>query len=266
MGVLRVTGWVLLGLASVALMAVVAVSFGPLPVWLLSFSSSSARLSPNEHMLAEAALRTALLQAVGGILLVFGAVTAWRQMLVARGQQRVGRRVAVTEAFAKAVEQLAKEEALAMRLGGVYAMDRIADDDPAERPRIAEILSAFVRDGAPDAGELPRDVLAGLRVLARREWTVGVDLAGTRLSGARLPGARLGDAVLSGADLSDANLRGAVLRGADLSKTDLRRADVSGADLRAANLADTLLSAATADAKTRWPAGFVPAEQGVRSG
>lgn len=261
---LRTLGWVLVCLVAAMLVALVVAAFGPLPTRLLSFSPAADRLSANEHILAEGAIRTALLQAVGGILLVFGAMTAWRQMLIARGQQRVGRRVAVTDAFAKAVEQLAKDDALALRLGGVYAMDRIADDDPTERPRIAEILSAFVRDGVPTVGELPRDVRAGLQVLTRRDWTVSVDLAGTRLVGARLHAARLTGAVLVGADLSDATLRGAVLKGANLSRVDLRRADLSGADLRAATLTGARLSAAIADASTHWPDGFVPAEHGVR--
>src|SRR3569833_3500747 len=263
--VLRVLGWTLLGLVAAVLIVCVVAAFGPRPARLLRFSPAAARLSPNEQILAEGAIRTALLQAVGGILLVFGAVTAWRQLLVARGQQRVGRRVAVAEAFAKAVEQLAKDDALALRLGGVYAMDRIADDDPAERPRIAEILSAFVRDGVPPAGAPPRDVRAALEVLTRRDWPVGVGLAGTRLAGARLPGARLVDAVLIGTDLSDAGLRGAVLRGADLSGADLRRADLRGADLRAATLTGARLSAALATASTRWQAGFEEGEGGDRS-
>jgi hypothetical protein len=264
--VFRTVGWAVIGLSATTLVVLVVAAFGSLPAQLLGFSPASTQLSANEHVLAEGAIRTSLLQAVGGILLVFGAVTAWRQMLIARGQQRIGRRVAVTEAFAKAVEQLAKDDALALRLGGVYAMDRIADDDPTERPRIAEVLSAFVRDGAPADGELPRDVRAGLQVLTRRDWTVGVDLAGTRLAGARLPSARLANAVLAGTDLSNATLRGAVLKGADLVGADLRHADLSGADLRATTLTDARLSAAVADASTRWPDGFVPTEHGVRSG
>jgi hypothetical protein len=262
---MRPFGWTLISLVAAMLVALVVAAFGSLPAWLLGFSPASARLSGNEHVVAEGAIRTALLQAVAGVLLVFGAVTAWRQLLIARGQQLVGRRVAVTEAFAKAVEQLANDDALALRLGGVYAMDRIADDDPTERPRIAEILSAFVRDGAPADGELPRDVRAGMQVLTRRDWTVAIDLAGARLAGMHLPAARLAGAVLAGTDLSDATLRGALMKDADLRRADLRRADLSGADLRAATLTDARLSAAIADKSTRWPNGFVPMEHGVRS-
>lgn len=264
-GVFRTAGWVLLGIATLTLVVLVVAAFGSLPARVLGSSPASAGLSANERISAEDAIRTALLQAVAGVLLVFGAVTAWRQMLIARNQQRVGRRIAVTESFAKAVEQLAKDDTLALRLGGVYAMDRIADDDPGERPRIVEILSAFVRESAPLDGELPRDVLAGLRVLTRREWTVGVDLTGTRLAGANLSAARLTNAVLIGANLSEATLQCAILKGADLSRADLRRTNLSGADLRMATLDGARLSAAVADASTLWPQDFVPAEHGVRS-
>lgn len=264
--VLKALGWTVIGLIAVALVVLVAAAFGSLPATLLGFSPATARLSANEHIVAENAVRTSLLQAVAGTLLVFGAVTAWRQMLIARGQQRIGRRVAVTEAFAKALDQLARDDTSALRLGGVYAMDRIADDDPTERPRIAEILSAFVRDRAPASGEMPRDVRAALQILGRRDWLVGLDLSGARLNGALLRAARLANALLIGTDLSDASLRSAVLRHADLSDADLRRADLCGADLRDATLEGARLSAALADATTRWPIDFVPAKYGVQSG
>jgi hypothetical protein len=261
---IRATGWALVGVVSLVLVVVVVAAFGTLPEHVVGLSVSVGKLTANERINADAAARTALLQAVAGVLLVIGAVTAWRQMLIARSQQRLGRRTAVTEAFAKAVEQLAKDDALALRLGGVYAMDRIADDDPTERPRIAEILAAFVRDGVSAQGDPPRDVMAGLQVLTRRDWPQGVDLADTRLEGVRLPAARLVKANLAGAILVAANLRGALLRGADLRGADLRKADLSGCDLREAQLADVRLSAAVADATTSWPTGFVPAKHGVR--
>ncbi|SMD25303.1 Pentapeptide repeat-containing protein [Lentzea albidocapillata] len=263
--VARATGWTLVAIAALVLVAVVFAAFGPLPGSLLGFSPVSNRLTPNESIIAEGAIRSAILQAVAGILLVIGAITAWRQMLIARRQQAVGQRVAVTEAFAKAAELLAKNDALALRLSGVYAMDRVADSDPSERPRIAEILSTFVRDGVPLDGGLPRDVRASLQVLVRRDWAMGVDLSGIRLSDARLPNARLEGATLAGTDFSGAVLRNAKLEGADLSGADLRRADLCGADLRGAALAGVRLSAAIADDSTRWPKGFSPSDHGVRT-
>jgi hypothetical protein len=185
-------------------------------------------------------------------------------MLIARSQQLLGQRVAVTEAFTKAVEQLA-DDRVALRLGGIYSLDRVADDDPSEQSRIAEILATFVRGNLLVEGEIPRDAMAALSVLTRREWPDGIDLVQLSLSGVRLPGAVLISANLAGIDLSESVLRGAKMCGADLNGADLRKADLSGCDLRDTNLSNVRLSAALADSTTRWPIGFTPAEHGVRS-
>ncbi|MEV0645497.1 pentapeptide repeat-containing protein [Phytomonospora sp. NPDC050363] len=249
-------------LLGIVLIGVTAGAFGPLPGWILGDRAASG-LNPNEWATAEAGVRGALLQAVAGALLVLGGLTAWRQMLIARQSHHLSRRTAVTEAFSRAVEQLGTAgESTAVRLGGVYALDRIAEDDPRERGRIAEILAAFIREHGA-AGQVPRDVSAAVTVLCGRDWPSGADLAGIGLAGRRLAGARLRSAALAGADLSGADLRRADLSGADLSGADLRRAQLARADLSGAELAGALLSGAVGDARTRWPEGFAPADHGV---
>ncbi|MEV5540575.1 pentapeptide repeat-containing protein [Saccharopolyspora shandongensis] len=260
--VIKVVGWTCIGVVSSMLVVVVVAAFGPLPGYVLESSPAASALNGNDRVKAETDVRTALLQAVGGVLLVIGAVTAWRQMLASRGQQLVARRIAVTDAFSKAVEQLSNRESVALRLGGIYSLDRVADDDPAEQPRVAEILSAFVRDHARQQ-PLPQDVAAALTVLSWRNWPCEVDLVGTCIAGAHLPGARLERARLKGADLSRTNLTGAVLRSADLDGADLRNADLSGADLQAARLTGAKLSGAVTDRATRWPGDFAPEKHGV---
>ncbi|MDA3628969.1 pentapeptide repeat-containing protein [Saccharopolyspora sp. WRP15-2] len=259
---IKASGWTAIAVVATVLVAVVVASFGALPGYVLDHSSSASSLRGLDRVKAETDVRTALLQAVGGVLLVIGAVTAWRQVLVARGQQQVARRVATTDAFSKAVEQLGNTDSAALRVGGIYALDRITDDDPAERTRVAEILSAFIRERASSTPVSP-DVAAALTVLARREWPCALDLAATCIAGARLPRAALGRAQLRGADLKGAELCGAVLRTSDLTDADLRNADLSGADLRAAQLSGAKFSGAIADRATRWPDGFVPDDNGV---
>lgn len=126
-----------------------------------------------------------------------------------------------------------------------------------------------------------------------RPSLAGADLAGAALSGADLHFAVLSEADLHDADLSSAaiqqadlahadlrcaNLQRADLRGADLRGSDLSGADLAGADLRDANLAranlggarlgqallaGVVLSDATYDARTTWPAGFNPRAYGA---
>jgi hypothetical protein len=260
---INLIGWVSLALISLALVVTVIAAFATLPRYVLEHSAPIGSLSPVQLATAESSIRGSLLQAVGGILLVAGAITAWRQMLIGRRQHILDRHVAVTEAFAKAVEYLGNVDTIDVRLGGIYSLDRVSDDDPAEMSRVAEILCAFVRERSPSDGDLPRDVLAALIVLARRPWPISIDLANTNLMGAQLRNAQLSNAILSAANLSDAVLSGAILRNATLTGADLRRADLTSADLRGAFLAEIRLSGALANSATRWPTGFVSSDHGV---
>jgi hypothetical protein len=88
--------------------------------------------------------RTALLQAVGGLALLIGlyfTAKAWRT--TQEGQ--------VTDRFTKAINQLGETgpEKLAIRLGGIYALERIARDSDRDHWLIMEILTAYVREHAP---------------------------------------------------------------------------------------------------------------------
>jgi hypothetical protein len=257
----RVLGWVVVALVAVGLLTVVVLAFGPLPERVLAHTIG---LSAADRVKAEADVRASVLQAVAGTLLVVGAVTAWRQMLIARGQHRLSRRTAITEAFAKAVEHLGDAGSSAIRLGGIYSLDRVAEDDPAEGRRVGEILSAFVRERAV-ATPPDREVVAAVSVLVRRDWSGPIDLSGAALGALDLAGSSLAGAVLRATDLRGAQLRHARLRGADLRHADLRGADLQAADLREACLDGAKLSGATGSA-TRWPDGFVPADHGVRTG
>lgn len=56
-----------------------------------------------------------------------------------------------TDRYTKAIEQLGHQgpEGLQVRLGGVYALERLARDSPRDQPTIIEVLSAFIRGGRP---------------------------------------------------------------------------------------------------------------------
>jgi hypothetical protein len=245
------------------LVLIVVAAFGPLPHYVIDHSSAARKLSAVDQAKAEADVRGSLLQAVGGILVVLGTITAWRQVVISRNQHVLGRHIALTETFAKALEQLGNKEVLAIRLGGIYSLDRIADEDSSEQSRIAEILSTFVREHANKSESLPQDAAAALAVLTRRDWPSGVDLAETCLMKARLRKARLLNAKLDHADLREANLADALLCDASLIAVDLRQADLSGADLSNAKVVNARLSGAISDQATRWPDGFRPGEHGI---
>jgi hypothetical protein len=189
-----------------------------------------------------------------------------------RESSELQRRGQVTERFGKAIDQLGERgekhsEKLDVRLGGIYALEQIAQDSPELHWPIVEVLTAFVREHTKaDGGAQPRseqperdqrmarpklaaDIQAALTVLGRRNSDRDrgrVDLGranvqGARLSGANLQGARLSGANLQGADLSDANLQGALLSDANLQGALLIGANLQGAWLTNATLQDALL-------------------------
>ena len=60
----------------------------------------------------------------------------------------------ITELYTKAVEQLGSDKA-PVRLGGLYALERVAQDNPAQRQTIVNVFCAYVRmPFAPAAPEL----------------------------------------------------------------------------------------------------------------
>jgi len=176
------------------------------------------------------------------------------QQAVAVAQQKLAERGQVTERFSKAIDQLGQEDAdrLAIRLGGVYALERLMRDSPEDEPNIIAVLCAFVRIHAstpagadrPMPASSPADVQASVTVLARRPYPTApansvLDLTGSRLS---MPAAALPGATLAGASLLHANLAGSNMRGSDLSSADLSAANLRRADLSQVNLSDAYLT------------------------
>ena len=166
----------------------------------------------------------------------------------------------VTDRYAKAIEQLGSEK-LDVRIGGIYALERVARDSARDYPAVMEVLTAFIREHSreqwplpdPDGQEQGRstrpDIRAAVTVVRRRDqkrdiqpidltgaFLVGADLTGTTLSRANLSDVNLGQADLTHADLTQADLRGANLTRADLTGTTLSRANLSDVNLGQADL------------------------------
>jgi hypothetical protein len=211
--------------------------------------------------------RGQLLQGLGGLVVVAGAAAGWQQLRLAREGQ-------ITERFTRAIDHLGSDT-LDVRLGGIYALERVAKNSPPDRPTVTYILGAFVREhapwpvGAPDGPQHPTpvvddqmpwltsrapDVQTALQVLSRRpahreEQTLylsRVDLRRARLTRARLNDVNLRHTNLARAwmagihlersQLANADLRYAHLQGAQMAHAELNGAHLEGADLRQASL------------------------------
>jgi hypothetical protein len=260
---------VLLGIvATFAGLLALAAALVVLPVLLVP---AGAITDAKELYKARNDVRGTLVQVLAGGLVASGLVFTARTLDLNRSGQ-------VTERFTRAVAQLGQRELgkLDVRLGGIYALERIAHDSATDLPTVVEVLCAHVReyspwpprlpgqgradltpDQLPDLPDLPTrapDLQAVLTVLGRlpdahprqsgrartanpiRRILTRTDLRRANLSAAHLERAELGGAHLEGANLRDANLEGADLRGASLQGADLRDASLGRANLGGANL------------------------------
>jgi uncharacterized protein YjbI with pentapeptide repeats len=178
----------------------------------------------------------------------------------------------ITENFARAADQLGSEK-MAVRLGGIYILERISRESWFDYWAVIETLTAFVREQSNSyrvdndiaskqfkfqelfGGEElflikpPTDIAAVLSVIFRRseEAKEHEKLKGLVLdfTGADFSGFDLNNVDLRGFDLSSSNLSGTNLRKASLGGTCLRNTNLSGASLHCANLDSAILSGAT---------------------
>ncbi|GLW09187.1 hypothetical protein Misp01_43160 [Microtetraspora sp. NBRC 13810] len=275
--------WTLAGLALAgAAVLGIAVLIGPAARRLAGerhplTQAERGQMTATERVEAVNAARHTLIQAATGLVVIGGVVfTAqglWytaESLEASRLAQRTAEQGQITDRYTKAVEQLGSTRT-DVRLGGIYALERLAQDSPRDHQTVYDVLAAFVREHdlkpsvlIKDMPEVPAtDVQAAMTVIGRRDANQDVsvpnlflirvprmDLTGANLRGANLyaadlieanlTSAHLAGAILRNADLTGADLTGATLTaqlpGVNLPGTDLRGADLTGAILRGADL------------------------------
>jgi hypothetical protein len=261
------------------------------PVWIKpSLSRADLRVVPagqiritlqQSQAQLQNSIRATLLQAVGGILLVAGAIATWRQVQISREGQ-------ITDRLTHAIDQLGADK-VDVRVGGIFALERLARDSASDQLAIGEILAAFIRthaawpaghwshpdqhptadvdemmlwltDRAPDVrtavlvlGRYPHEqrehTLALRRVDLRRTnfyhgTLTKVDLADSNLAACYAAGVRWERCRFSNTDLRKTRLMGATLDKSDFRRAHLQEADLEGASLRKTDLSDASLRGA----------------------
>jgi uncharacterized protein YjbI with pentapeptide repeats len=208
---------------------------------------------------------------IGGPFLIWRVVTSHLSAVAAGNQAATTRETHYTSLFTKAVEQLGStreviaarnpeqgaaeentishtEANLEVRLGAIYALERIAQDSERDHWPIMEVLSAYVRNeqncgmptlAHPIAGKgkeapnvRPRvDIQAALTVIGRRspervkyEKEKGYSLDFSRAS--------LKGVIMENGDFSDASFFACSLDFANFNRTNLDRAKFSSATLQ----------------------------------
>lgn len=212
-----------------------------------------AKTTPADVAALQNEMRKTFIQVVGGAFALFALYFTYRRVKVAEQGH-------ITDRYTKAIEQLgaltaAGKPNVEVRLGSIYALERIAFDSPRDHWTIMEVLTAYVRQNAPAPEQVPTkeenekaivvgpstEIQAILTVLGRRRRgrrhgsnRRGLDLGDSDLRGADFQGARLDSASfykthLEGASFVDAHVVGAHFNEAHLEGAAFISAHVEGA-------------------------------------
>jgi hypothetical protein len=238
--------------------------------------------------------RKTLAQILAGAFVLAGLYSSVQTFNLSREGQ-------ITDRFTKAIEQLGALDGAGkpkpeIRLGGIYALERVARDSERDHWVIMEVLTAYIREHSPrnkyftdHPPSIGADIQAIVAVIGGREAKYdkgllslpdtylfeadlhraslnGADFGRADLREASFDGAYLVGAFLSHADLrlasfDGAHLDGALLVGADLDGANLSRASLNGADFSGATLdnaqaTQAQIDSARGDRDTKLPAGL----------
>jgi len=255
------------------------------PIWAVA-----SRIGPHNLVLLtkdrldlENSFRATIVQFLGGAVVLIGSYLAYRNVKAVEKNIGISQDSQITDRFTRAIEQFGSERP-EIRLGGLYALERVARDSERDHDPVMEVLTSYIRSQcARPIGTTPTntrstsdDVQPVLSVIGRRDWRHEidghcldfsyVDLCGLKLDGghfedvrfdnANLEGCTMLGTGLDGASFINANLRHVSFAGAELIGTDFKDALLDAADLRgcdisqALNLTSDQLSAAVVDAST----------------
>ena len=173
-------------------------------------------------------------------LAIWRSIVAERQAATAQRQSETAQRGLLNERYQKGAEMLGSK-VLAVRLGGIYALERLAREHPEDyHLQIMSLLCAFARNPPPSGKEdakVREDVRAIMTAVVEhseaqiereKQENYRLDFSRANLKGAFPERAVPADANLEGAFLDNANLEGAFLYRANLKGASPGPVNTSG--------------------------------------
>jgi hypothetical protein len=222
-----------------------------------------------ERLKLEDDSRKTLAQIIGGSFILLGVAVTYNTYILNINKQDLDREGQMTDRFSKAVTHLG-DATLAVRLGGMYELERVAKDSKKDHGSVMEILASYIREKSPvikndqpsnskentaetrEKKPLPIDIQVALTIIGRRtvandQLPLEIDLSNCYLAGANLSRLDFQSTNFSGSDLSGVNFhgnnfgwRGRTLPpagdGFSYPNTRFINADLSGANFMFANL------------------------------
>lgn len=251
-------GWTLL-LAIVGVGAII--TLWRVPQWQVKNLPGEDAEERQKKFELENEVRKTIAQILGGTLILAGLFFTAQQLYVAQDAQTVAREAQldaqeaqITERFTRATEQLASDS-LEIRVGGIYAFERIAKDSEKDFDPVSGILQTFVQENAPrnkaeeeyprktlytEPGgavvpDVPADIEAAIVSLAAlshgRDDPLSLYLPGTNLEGVPLSEVNFNRAYLFNTNLQYASILGGNLPKAEFFDSNLRGANLWGAKI-----------------------------------
>lgn len=152
------------------------------------------------------------------------------------------------------------EPNLEVRLGAIFALERIAQDSIRDHIQIMEILTTYIRENAPNTIEKtepltnPRaDIQAALSVIGRRtNDQLGIERSTRHHWGQDGFQLNLTNSCLNKANLTELNFDNARFTGSQLRGARLQRASLQNADFSNCDFSDALLEFANFSGSKLW--------------
>jgi hypothetical protein len=213
-------------------------------VVLIKLYAEAASLKPKDRLsLSNEALRT-FIQFLGGSFFLFTTYFTWKNI-------KLTEEGIITDRFTKSIEQLGNDK-LQVRLGGIYALQRIARDSEPDFCSVIEILTAYVRESSSyddvlnQGIKLKADIQIVLDVIKnlmddRTDDKITINLKETYLNGLYAPDIFLKGSILEKTHLESVCFERANLQGSNLQRANIRSANLWGANLEGANLKESYL-------------------------
>ena len=216
---------------------------------------------------SENAIRTSLIQGIGGTVLLAGLYFTYQNLRATQRSISIAEDKQVTERFSTAVGMLGSSS-MHTRLGGIYALERIAKDSAGDYLQVMEDLTAFVREESPWPPKVKdsaiNDTTGPVKLpdsaeceqseaLLTKTPALSTDVqAVITVLGRLKPSYQEGDT--RRVDLSETDLRRLKAKKANFKGFDLRGAHLEGADLREAHFEGANLNYAYLRGATLWEA------------
>ena len=142
--------------------------------------------NPKDLAEMENSYRATLAQILGGVAIGIGLYYTWRRVTIAEKNLKVSQEGQITERFTRAIDQLGNEK-MEIRLGGIYALERISKESEEDYWPIMEILTAYIREhsyvgnenknleAAKNRNEISEDIQAILAIIRRRKDPINIE-------------------------------------------------------------------------------------------